>query len=920
LVEVYWKSSRTIVVANITNVIALDEEIIRATVGSDSVQFVGLERGETVVVVYADNKAISIRVRVVEKPQISLPPSLQRLQAEMAQGSVSSTTEIANGGGTTSVALLNSFSWSQPAGAHGHLDFNSEVENNSFADGHDFNIRRASLVYHTPGLDVRAIDFNVNLVEGGWQGYVSPLSFSDSVELRGVDVSLNRGKNQYSVFGGTTVPFFYLTLGSTRDVAGFSFQRKQTETISLFATTSFINAPIDFFSTDSSRRNNVMQTAGLTYIPNTRWAMRASSGISNNGGLERGEVTYTGSRMTTYAVGTQSSAMFPLNQIESLFTGTSSLKAGWNYRSSDRLNESFYYEHSLTSAIGGIVRSGSSDYWSPGISLKLAPTQDVALTFTRSHNEGGLSTESTTGNRFDANLSSHFKRQISNSAELTVGSLQDPLQLNSQDQFLVRDSVTFPVKGNEMFLSFEHGQTSPSLVQKLNSELSLLSPALQRLFLNDPVSFVDSSNLPPEIRALLESQQPTSTSISAGAQLHLAARLTLNPNFSLARSETGNSMSWTPFFGYNLVYQIRQDLQLTSSLTSVWALADTHDTAQRTNVFSVGVRKTFSAVPSSLTPWHRQREIDGRVFRDNNINGAFNQGEPGLAGIEVQLDNGKTVLTGDDGCYKFTGVSAGVHQVSLSLTQFRNPVRMTTPSRVVVDLIRERTAVVNFGIVDFARVTGTVYSDLRLDGNRSPDAVGLPEVHLTLDDGSQKRTLVTGGTGDFELDNVRPGNYTLTIETATLPANYTVAQNTFQLHVNPVSTVVQDVPVRALRSISGTVLLKVPADVSTKVITAQNPGYKLVPLPHVHLAAAGSVAETDENGKFIMRDLPAGDVKVSVVPIEMLGEGMRAPSGNVHMPSDPIQVQGATIVIDNPNLVPFLVKQTTQALLSKRSD
>lgn len=920
LVEVYWKSARTVFVPDITSAIVLDEEITRAKVGPDSVQFLGLERGETVVVAYAKDKAISIRVRVIEKPQISIPPSLLRMRAEMAQGSIDSTTQISDGGGTTSIAFLHGFSWSQPEGANGHLDINGEVENNSLADGRAFNVRRAAVVYQTPSIEVRALDFNVNLVEGGWQGYVSPLSFSDSVELRGADVSLNRGKNQYSLFGGTTIPFFYLTLGSTRDVAGFSFQRKETEALSLFATTSFINAPLDTLALGSARRNNVMQTAGATYIVNPRWAMRGTGGASNHGNLARGEITYTGSRMSAFAAGTRSSPLFPLNQIESIFSGTSSVKAGWNFRSSNRLTESFYTEQSITSSVGGLIHAGSSYYFSPSLSAKLTKAEDVSFAFTRSHNEGGLATEPTTGNRFDVNWNSNFQRQISNSAQMTVGSLQDPLQLNSQDEFSVRDSVSFPLKGNVMFLSLEHSRTNPSLEQKLNAELGLLSPALQQLFLADPVSFVDSSNLPPEIRALLESQQPTSTSISAGSQLHLARGLTFNPNFSLAQSENGNTESWTPFFGYNLVYRLSRDLQLRSSLSSVWALSDTQGGVRRTNVFSFGLRKTFSATPSSLTPWHHKREIQGRVFRDSNINGTFNTGEPGLPGIEVQLDGSRTVVTDKDGRFEFDEVGAGEHEVSLSLTQFRDPVRMTTPARVAVDSIREKTVVVNFGIVDFARLIGNVYNDLRFEGKRPADATGLPGIRLTLDDGSEKRELVTGGTGDYQIDDVAPGNYTLTLETATLPANYSVPQDTFHLHINPVSTVVQDVPARALRSISGTVLLQIAPEVATKASAGQNGKSKFVPMAHVQLAAGSRVAETDENGKFIMRDLPAGDVTVSVVPINTLPKGMKAPSGTAHMPSDPIQVQGATIVIGNPDLVPYLVDPAAHTLVSKLSN
>lgn len=266
LVEVYWGSSRTVVVPGITNVVMLDDQVSRAEVTDDTVRFFGLERGETVAIAFRNGDPVSIRVRVLDEPVVAIPPSLLQLQAEMAQGSFSTTAQTASSGGVTSFALLNGFSWSQPMGLNGHFDFNSQVEDNTFADGHAFNMRQASAFYHSPGIDVRALDFTVNLTSGGAQPLMGPFSFYDTIQLRGASVSLRQGANQYTVFGGTTVPFFYLTLGSTRDVAGFSYDRQQSSKLDLFANTSFINAPVDFFGLSSVRHNNFMQTAGLTYL------------------------------------------------------------------------------------------------------------------------------------------------------------------------------------------------------------------------------------------------------------------------------------------------------------------------------------------------------------------------------------------------------------------------------------------------------------------------------------------------------------------------------------------------------------------------------------------------------------------------------------------------------------------------------
>ena len=230
---------------------------------------------------------------------------------------------------------------------------------------------------------------------------------------------------------------------------------------------------------------------------------------------------------------------------------------------------------------------------SPGLWFRFAKNQTANFTYTYSHNEGGFATAPSTGNRFDTTWQYQITPRVSNSAEVTVGSLQDPLQLNSQDEFAVRDAVSFPVKSGSMFVAFEHDQTNPSLVQKLNQELSLLSPALQTLFLQDPLSFVNSPNLPPDIRALLGAQQPVSTSISAAGQFNLGPRLMFNPNVSVARTTNGSTESWAPFFGYGLMYQLRPSMQLNSSLSNVWVLVPSQPGVQRTTVFSVGVAKRF---------------------------------------------------------------------------------------------------------------------------------------------------------------------------------------------------------------------------------------------------------------------------------------------------------------------------------------
>src|SRR4029077_12754335 len=83
LVEVYWQWSRTIATPELTNIVVLDQDIARVDTVNDGLHIFGLARGETVGLGYLHERPVSIRVRVIARPPIVIPPSLLRRQGEM---------------------------------------------------------------------------------------------------------------------------------------------------------------------------------------------------------------------------------------------------------------------------------------------------------------------------------------------------------------------------------------------------------------------------------------------------------------------------------------------------------------------------------------------------------------------------------------------------------------------------------------------------------------------------------------------------------------------------------------------------------------------------------------------------------------------------------------------------------------------
>jgi len=343
LVEVYWQWSRTITVPALTNIIVLDQDIARVETTTDGLQIFGLARVETVVLGYLHEKPVSIRVRVVPRPQVTISPAQLRRQGEMAQGSFGSSVQIANSGGDTTTAVVNDFNWTQPAGAQGRLLISTQVEDNDLQGGHAFNIRHGSIAYRSPGMDVSLMDNLVSLTDNGYERHFSPFSYSDSVELRGAALTVRHGDNQYMFFGGSTIPFYFLTLEATRDIGGFSIQRRQTKKLNLFATTSYINSPVDFLNPTGGRQDDWMQTGGFGYQPSEKWSIQGTGGVSTHGGMGRGEINYVSQRFSFFAGGGSSSLLFPLNHVQSIFSGTTAAKAGITVNTSERFTESVYY-------------------------------------------------------------------------------------------------------------------------------------------------------------------------------------------------------------------------------------------------------------------------------------------------------------------------------------------------------------------------------------------------------------------------------------------------------------------------------------------------------------------------------------------------------------------------------------------------
>ena len=179
--------------------------------------------------------------------------------------------------------------------------------------------------------------------------------------------------------------------------------------------------------------------------------------------------------------------------------------------------------------------------------------------------------------------------------------------------------------------------------------------------------------------------------------------------------------------------------------------------------------------------------IGDRLWFDTDGDGTQDIGETGLSGVTVQLrDSGGTIIATDvtdgGGIYGFGDLGAGSYNVTVDTSTL--PAGLTETydldagddSAAAVSLAagQNRTDV-DFGYTGTASIGDTVWFDTDGDGAQDAGEAGIAGVTVELRDGGGTliATDVTDGSGVYGFPRLRPGTYTVTVVTSSLPAGQT---------------------------------------------------------------------------------------------------------------------------------------------------
>jgi hypothetical protein len=196
-------------------------------------------------------------------------------------------------------------------------------------------------------------------------------------------------------------------------------------------------------------------------------------------------------------------------------------------------------------------------------------------------------------------------------------------------------------------------------------------------------------------------------------------------------------------------------------------------------VFSIGIQfqpilslaggRPFFISHSRFTP--ANGGVKGVVFLDKNGDGRREDGEPGVAGIDVLAEGGRHVVSGEHGEFVISATSS-MRRMRISLDPKALSANYSATNGAQWASIEPGSlAPVALGIVEPGSIAGFVMMPDPQDSTRKR---GMEGVRVVARDssGTTKQESTTYTDGSFYLGGLLPGIYTVDIDARTLPKGY----------------------------------------------------------------------------------------------------------------------------------------------------
>ncbi|MDD4643349.1 MAG: carboxypeptidase-like regulatory domain-containing protein [Erysipelotrichaceae bacterium] len=161
--------------------------------------------------------------------------------------------------------------------------------------------------------------------------------------------------------------------------------------------------------------------------------------------------------------------------------------------------------------------------------------------------------------------------------------------------------------------------------------------------------------------------------------------------------------------------------------------------------------------------------ITGIVFKDENMNSNYDEGEVGVPDVLVKLSSGVSVTTNRTGVYTLRNVPVGDYDLSIEKKDSDIIHTYDHPKMIVID--NSSRVLANFGVLVSGKVHGRVFADI--DGNGVFDSTDkpLPGVRVFVN----KEVLKTDSNGLYSISADDFSTYTVKVDISSAPFSFNLA-------------------------------------------------------------------------------------------------------------------------------------------------
>lgn len=851
----------------ITSVLILDPETVAAEVKDGTlVTFTALRQGETPVIIIGRNSRHTLMVEVKPIPgktqeQVASETSRSRRAQSAPSGIYSVSFSPAFDGGPTLVR--NTFDYSQQLAPGRKLRIAGDMfkfiggDNSltTYSAATSFGLNRLSVGVDMPTGTLDFFDSELN---------ISPLTLS-GYTMRGLHLTSTPDSRLHGLefFAGLARPslaFFdkdagYLG-GALLPVAHGKSWQARAGVLAFVAQRNLAGA-----------KSGVDEHVDASYTPDERTTAEAETDFADGAfswrarlNLQRGAFDFNGEslrfdqRSPLIGIGAQSGGR-----------KLDSLSVGW--RPSARLDARVSYSRAANVLLDGSHRAtlNNSDLFA-SVNYELPRGSRLGLRFSQQEIETNasslaaplyLATRTATlthSIRFGERWSNDFEAGLTFSSE---GKASEKIERG----LTVRDELRHSWERWSASAFVNYTSDTQTLVSLILRNPDVLPLPLRRAYDADPERFLTLNR--DLISGLLNGiELPLTRNLDAGVRFQGAfSRYTLSGEARYGKSQISAreqlSLNTTAAVGVRL--DEANSVQFSGSRASSGNATGNQSalTVSYVHRFGGGAGKGFQF--STLLGLDHGR-IEGRVFFDLNGNGREDAGERGVAGMKIQLDGDRSATTNDQGRFHFSALNPDDYNVALISDELGVRLRASTATEQYIPLSARQTAKLSFGVTNTGFVSGRIFNDLYAGKEQAPtNTPGISGVHLSLRlTGTTSAPLAqtVDASGIYEFRNLAPGNYTLEIDPMTLPVDFRLpTQTSWQITVEPLRGLYLDVPLYAQRTVSGVVFMDKDGDGKFDPNIDE-------PLAGARVVAGQSETPTDQQGAYILRNLPAGKVEL----------------------------------------------------------